>query len=168
VALVALGASSSGDGDGLGVTMAVLSLFAWAWYFIASKRARTNLATFEYMTVMNVVALVVVAPLALLWGDLFDPGNALDGPKAFVILMIVVIPGSGHILINWAHGHTTLVMTSLITLAMPVIAAASAAVFLDQSVSAGQVVGIGLVLVALATVIIWDARTAAGTSEPAP
>jgi len=167
VALVAFGAAGSGEGNGLGVFMAFVSLFAWAWYFIASKRARANLATFEYMTVMNVVAFAFVAPLALLSGDLFDAGNSLDGPKAFAILAIVAVPGSGHILINWAHGHTTLVMTSLITLAMPVIATASAAIFLDQSVSGGQVVGIALVLVALAAVIVWDARTAAGTTEPA-
>lgn len=166
VALVAFGASSSGESSPLGVGMAVLSLFAWAWYFIASKQARTHLDTFEYMTVMNVVALLFVIPIALATGDLFEPANRLDAGTAFAILAIVMIPGSGHILINWAHAHTTLVMTSLITLAMPVIATASAAVFLDQSVSGTQVIGILAVLVALAAVIIWDATTTAGVNEP--
>ena len=168
VALVAFGAARSGEGSGLGDFMAVLALFAWAWYFIASKKARLHLDTFEYMTVMNVVAFAFVTPIALVTGDLFDAGNSLDLRSSLMILAIVVVPGSGHILINWAHGHTTLVMTSLITLAMPVIAAASAAIFLDQSVSAIQVVGIALVLVALAAVIIWDARTTAGSNEPLP
>ena len=168
VALVAYGAAASGEGSGLGDFMAVLALFAWAWYFIASKKARLHLDTFEYMTVMNLVAFLFVVPIALVTGDLFDTRNTLDLRSSLMILAIVVVPGSGHILINWAHGHTTLVMTSLITLGMPVIAAASAAIFLDQAVSAVQVVGIALVLVALAAVIIWDARTTAGSNEPLP
>lgn len=168
VALVAFGASKGGESSTLGVVMAFVSLFAWAWYFIASKQARTRLDTFEYMTVMNVVAFVFVAPIALFTGDLTEAGNALDPGRALAILLIVLVPGSGHILINWAHAHTTLVMTSLITLAMPIIAAGSAAIFLDQPMDAPQVVGILLVLAALAAVIIWDSRTTAATTEPGP
>jgi drug/metabolite transporter (DMT)-like permease len=51
---------------------------------------------------------------------------------------------------------------------MPVISAVSAAVFLDQSVSAVQVFGIALVLAALAFVIVLDSKTAADATEPAP
>lgn len=162
VALVAFGASKGGESSTLGVVMAVVSLFAWAWYFIASKQARTHLDTFEYMTVMNVVAFLFVTPIALLTGDLTDAGNSLDPGRAFLILLIVLVPGSGHILINWAHAHTTLVMTSLITLAMPIIAAGTAAIFLDQPMDAPQLAGILLVLVALAAVIVRDSRTTAG------
>lgn len=168
VAMVAFGSASSGDGSRLGDVMAVASLFAWAWYFIASKKARIHLDTFEYLTVMNLVAFAFVTPIALLTGDLFRAGNSLDLRTAGMILLIVVVPGSGHILINWAHGHTTLVMTSLVTLAMPVISATSAAIFLDQAVSGQQATGIALVLAALAAVIIWDARTTAGSNEPLP
>jgi len=168
VALVAHGASGSGESSTLGVVMAVLSLFAWAWYFIASKRAREHLPTFEYMTVMNIVAFALVVPVALLTGDLADAGNRLDPGTFLAILAIVVVPGSGHILINWAHAHTTLVMSSLITLAMPAIATASAAIFLDQAVDGAQIAGIALVMAALAAVIIWDSATTADTTEPAP
>jgi drug/metabolite transporter (DMT)-like permease len=46
----------------------------------------------------------------------------------------------------------------LITLAMPVISAVSAAVFLDQRVSALQAVGIAVVLASLAVVILGESR----------
>ncbi len=165
VALVAFGAARSGTGSLAGDLMSVVALFAWAWYFIASKKARTELDTFEYMTVMNLVAFVVVAPVALAAGDLLGTDGRLDLGRALAILFIVLIPGSGHILINWAHAHTTLVLTSLITLAMPVLSTVSAAIFLDQRVVATQVVGIAVVLASLAVVILGDAR-APGVGEP--
>ena len=158
VALVAFGAASSGTGSLAGDLMSVVALFAWAWYFIASKKARTELDTFEYMTTMNIVAFAVVAPVALVTGDLFATDSGLDPRRLFAIALIVLIPGSGHILINWAHAHTTLVLTSLITLAMPVLSTVSAAIFLDQRVVAVQVVGIAVVLGSLALVIVGDAR----------
>lgn len=179
VALVAYGAASSGSGSPAGDLMAVVALFAWAWYFIASKKARTRLDTFEYMTVMNLVAFVVVAPMALVGGDLFGGAGSPSLERLLPVVFIVLIPGSGHILMNWAHGHTTLVITSLATLLMPVLSTLSAAVFLDQRVVAVQVVGIAVVLTALAFVILTDtrqgrraaalaARDIADATEPAP
>jgi drug/metabolite transporter (DMT)-like permease len=173
VALVAFGAASSGTGSLAGDLMAVVALFCWAWYFIESKSARTRLDTFEYMTVMNIVALLVVAPIALFTGSLTGSGEGLSAGTALTILLIVLIPGSGHILINWAHGHTTLVLTSLITLGMPVLSTLSAAVFLDQQVVAVQVAGIVVVLASLAVVIVGDARASPApptveATEPAP
>lgn len=158
VALVAFGAARSGTGSLAGDLMSVVALFAWAWYFIASKKARTQLDTFEYMTVMNIVAFVVVAPVALFTGDLLGASARPDLGQLLAIALIVAVPGSGHILINWAHAHTTLVLTSLITLAMPVLSTVSAAIFLDQQVVASQVIGIAVVLASLAVVILGDAR----------
>lgn len=167
VAMVAFGAASSGTGNLAGDAMSVVALFAWAWYFIASKRARGELDTFEYMTVMNLVAFVVVTPVALLTGDLLSAAGRPDPASMLAILLIVALPGSGHILINWAHGHTTLVLTSLVTLAMPVLSTVSAAIFLDQRVVAIQVAGIAVVLASLAVVILGDAR-APVASQPDP
>jgi len=174
VALVAFGTTRDNSGSIAGDVMAVLALLTWAWYFIASKKARTQLDTLEYMTVINIVAFAVVVPVALVTGDLLASDSRLDLSDAVRIGLIVLVPGSGHILINWAHNHTTLVMSSLITLALPVIATASAAVFLDQAVATVQVIGIFTVIAALAAVIIGDARSGTGglelaeATEPAP
>jgi drug/metabolite transporter (DMT)-like permease len=171
VALVAFGAAEAGGGNVIGDLVAVLALFSWAAYFIASKQARRHLDTLEYMAVLNVVAFVVVAPVALLTGALSGTEGHLTPAIYLSILAIVLLPGSGHIVMNWAHAHVTLVLASLITLAMPVISTAAAALFLDQTVSTVQVVGIAVVLVALAVVIIGDARQggeAVEATEPAP
>jgi drug/metabolite transporter (DMT)-like permease len=158
VALVASGAARTGSGDLTGDLFAVAALFAWAWYFIASKRAREHLDTFEYMTAMNIVAFVVIAPIALVGSQVGPVGADLGDGRVLWILSIVLLPGSGHILINWAHAHTTLLVTSLLTLAMPVISTVSAAVFLGQEVVLLQAVGIAVVLVSLAVVILGDTR----------
>lgn len=168
VAMVTFGATASGSASATGDLVAVLALLSWAWYFIASKSAREHLDTFEYMTVMNIVAFVVVAPVALVAGDLFGAEGALDLRIALMILAVVLVPGSGHILMNWAHGHTTLLFTSLVTLALPVLSTLSAAWFLDQPVAALQIVGILTVIAALAAVIIGDTRTPPTSTEPAP
>jgi drug/metabolite transporter (DMT)-like permease len=171
VALVTFGAVDVGGGDRLGDLVAVLALIAWAGYFIASKQARRHLDTLEYMAVLNLVAFLVVAPVAVATGALSGPGGALTPGRYLAIVCIVLVPGSGHVLMNWAHNHVTLVLASLITLGMPVISTAAAAVFLGQSVSGTQVVGIVVVLVALAVVITGDAREggeAVEATEPAP
>ena len=155
VALVAFGASE-GSGSLDGDLVAGVSLFLWAWYFVASKRAREQLDTLEYMTTMLLVATVVVTPVALIAGEIGNPVDDLGDGRWLWILGVVLLPGSGHFLINWAHAHTRLVTTSLITLAMPVISAGSAAVFLDQRVSGAQVAGMAVVLAALAVVILGE------------
>lgn len=158
VSMVAFGAAAGGANSVGGDLVAVLALFAWSWYFIASKRARTRLDTFEYMTVMNVVALLVIAPFAAIAGDLAPIPGDLEAVHLVSVLALVLIPGSGHILANWAHNHTTLVTMSLITLAMPVISTVTAAVFLDQRVAVVQGVGIAVVLVALAISVLFGER----------
>lgn len=171
VAMVAFGAAEVGESTRLGDLFAVLALLAWAAYFVTSKRARQRLDTFEYMTVMNLVAFLVVAPVAVLTGALDGAGGGLDSRRALMILLIVLVPGSGHILMNWAHAHVTLVLASLITLAMPVISTVAAWWFLSQRVTWVQAAGIALVLAALATVIVRDARedrVLAEATEPAP
>jgi drug/metabolite transporter (DMT)-like permease len=158
VAAVVAGSRSSGSFGMFGEVMAVLSLFAWAGYFIASKRARQHLGTLEYMTVIFVCGVPVLAVISLLGGQLTGSEGRLSWTAIAWVLLVIAIPGSGHLLINWAHNHTTITLCSLLTLLMPVISTAGAAIWLDQPVHAIQVVGIGIVLLALAIVIVGDAR----------
>ncbi|MFM7069414.1 MAG: DMT family transporter [Actinomycetes bacterium] len=158
VAAVTFGASTGGTASTVGNIVAVISLFTWAWYFVASKRAREQLDTLEYMTVMLIVAFLAVAPFSLVTGSLTAADGQMTWAKFGGVWLIVLLPGSGHVLINWAHAHTTLLLTSLVTLAIPVISAAAAAVFLSESVSTLQWAGMAVVLVALAAVVIDDAR----------
>ncbi len=158
VGLVAFGGTPTSDRSLFGDVMAVLALFAWAAYFIASKKARQTLTTMEYMTTLNLVAFITVFSLALTTGVLFQPDGQLDPGRALAIVAVVAIPGTGHILMNWAHAHTTLMLTSLATLAMPVISTVGAYVFLGQEISWLQLVGIATVLITLAFVVTGDSK----------
>lgn len=160
VAMVTFGAASGSPRSMVGDAMAVIALFAWVWYFIASKKAREELDTLEYMTVVNIVAFVIVVPVAFVAGDLIGQAPEIDLRIIALIWVIVLVPGSGHLLMNWAHNHTTLLFSSLITLGLPVIATLSAALFLDQKVTAVQVAGIAVVLVSLAVAILGEGRQA--------
>lgn len=158
VALVAFGAGGDSPHSLFGDLMAVLAVLAWAAYFIASKRAREELATMEYMAVLNIVGFLTVLALALPTGALTGSGAELTWETAAAIVAVLALPGSGHIVINWAHAHTTLMLSSLATLAMPVISTLAATVFLEQPVTTVQLVGIVVVLVTLAYVVIGDSR----------
>ncbi len=158
VGLVAFGGTPTSDHSLFGDVMAVLALFAWAAYFIASKKARQTLTTMEYMTTLNLVAFITVLSLALATGVLFQPDGQLDAGRALAIVAVVAIPGTGHIVMNWAHAHTTLMLTSLATLAMPVISTVGAFVFLGQEISWVQLLGIATVLITLTYVVIGDSN----------
>ena len=160
IGAVVQGSSQTGKVTLFGEAMAVAALFAWAWYFVASKQARQHLGTLEYMTVVTIVGSIVTAPLAFATGQ--AQGTAYGGlhPITFVwVGLVVLLPGSGHLLVNWAHNHTTITLTSLLTLLMPVISTAAAAWWLDQPVNSTQVIGIAIVLLALAIVIVGDEQS---------
>ena len=165
IVLVVQGSARSGEATLFGELMAVAALFCWAWYFIASKAARRHLDTLEYLCVMWIVGVPVIGVLGLIFGQV--PGDDLSARAFLWVLVVVFLPGTGHLLINWAHRHATLLITSLMTLLMPVISTAGAAIFLDQSVGPVQWLGIAIVLAALAYVVVGDARAAQLESESA-
>lgn len=112
------------------------------------------------MTVINLVAFFTVLAIAVPAGALSDDGGGITLRTAGLIMGVVALPGSGHILMNWAHAHTTLMLTSLATLTMPVVSSLGAWVFLDQSVSTLQLAGITVVVTVLAFVVVGDSREA--------
>ena len=158
VALVAFGGSGDDGQSVFGNLMAVAALFAWSGYFIFSKKAREHMPTMDYMAVMNFVAFLTVTALAIPAGALFEADGRLDWERALLIVAVLAIPGTGHIIMNWAHAHTTLMTTSLATLTMPVTSTVGAWIFLDQELTAVQVLGIVIVLAALAYVVVGDSR----------
>jgi drug/metabolite transporter (DMT)-like permease len=161
-AAVVLGSSKrSGATSVLGDVLAVGSLLSWAGYFIVSKTARRQLDTVEYMSVIMVVGTAIIAPVALVTGELTGPSAQLTWSTFGWVALIVVLPGSGHLFINWAHNHTTITTSSLLTLLIPVLSTAGGAIWLSQRIEPAQAAGIGVVVATLAVVILGDARAAA-------
>ena len=163
VAIVVYGSSGVPVWSVTGDALAVAALLAWTAYFVASKRVRNQLPPFEYLVALLTVATVAVAPLALLSGHRLDPGGLEEW--TWIAVLAVGSGGVGHLLLNWAHGHIDLGVMSLLTLAVPVVAVASAAVFVDEPIGWVQAIGMAVVLAALAVVVLHTSR--APTTVPA-
>lgn len=167
VAIVVFASAGSPVWSPTGDLLAVGSLFAWTAYFIVSKQARRTLGALEYSAGMTLVAAVVITPVALLSGVSLRVEHLVTW---LVIGVLAVGPGgASHLLINWAHPHVTIVRSSLLTLAIPVVASVLAAVFLDEPLTALQVVGGLVVIGALAAVVLGSIRaTGELLDQPAP
>ena len=152
VAVVVFGSSTTPSWSPFGDIMAVLCLFAWTAYFIFGKQARATFDAVEFVTAMSLVAFVVIGVVAL--GSRHDLTVPDGGTWAVIFALGLGTGGMGHFLINWAHGHAPLVLTSMLTLLIPVVAMAGAAVFLGEEVVAAQIAGAVVVLGALA-VLVW-------------
>jgi drug/metabolite transporter (DMT)-like permease len=165
VVIAIIGSASAAGRTLFGDLAAAASLVAWSYYFVASKQARRQLTAFEYQAAMTVVAAFVIAPLALAQPhDLAIPDLATFG----WVLVMVLIPGGGHLLVNWAHRYCTITLASTLTLGIPVVGVLGAAVLLGEPLTAVQLAGIGLALAALALVLRRPPPAAiAGISEPA-
>ncbi len=149
-----------GDGGGAnslgGDVLALGALVAWTLYFIATKSARRQLDAFAYLTGMSLVAAVAVVPLPFLFqGSL----GSTDTGGWLTVLFIALVNGLlGHFLMSYAHGHVSLLTVSLLTLAIPVISAAAAAVWIDEPLTPLQVGGMAVVIAALSVVTILTSR----------
>ena len=145
-----------------GDALAGLALALFAVYFVLAKEARQKVGALEFQTAMWVVGLVVVVPAAAASGDLFVPTfNDLVWVAA-----LLAVPGTGHLLMNWALRHVQLTLASMAKLGAPPLSMIGAAIFVDEPIRATQAIGSAVVLAALAAVIGRDlqlhARDTAG------
>lgn len=152
-ALVLFGSASvptwSLRGDGL----AVLALLLFSAQMAFAKEARQQIGALEFQAVVWIVAMVVVAPPAVLTGD------GLTWPDATAWLWVaslLAVPGSGHLLMNWAHKHVRITVSSMALLGAPPLTMVLAAPFLDEPIKIAQVVGGIIVIAALTGVIRRD------------
>jgi drug/metabolite transporter (DMT)-like permease len=70
------------------------------------------------------------------------------------LFFLALFPGTlGHFLTNWAHPFVPVFLVSVLLLAVPVLAAAGAAVFLDEQLNLVQLAGGAMVLVAIGVIV---------------
>ena len=151
--LVLFGSSSvptwSLRGDGL----AVLALLFFSANMVLAKEARQKVGALEFQAVVWIVAMIMVAPPAALLGD----GLSLpDGTTWMWIAALMAVPGSGHLMMNWAHKHVRITVSSTALLGAPPLVMVGAALFLDEPIKVAQVIGGAIVIAALASVIRRD------------
>ena len=146
------GWSLSGD------LLSVATVVAWTLYFVFSKLSSRKIESSQYTGATALICALFATPFALASGQLFDMPSA----NAWVWLFILSIgPGfASHMLMNWALAHIPVWFGSTLTLAIPVTATVMAWVFLGEDVVALQFVGMGVVLFALAVIVIGQSNTA--------
>jgi drug/metabolite transporter (DMT)-like permease len=151
VVVVVAGASSEGSSLE-GNVFAVLNLLVFTGYFLLGKRARdTDVHAWSFLAAVFIGACVVVVPWGLLASH--DLG-AIHGTDWLLLLGLILFPGMvGHGLMTWAHHYVDVTVTSMMTLANPVVSIVGAWLLYDQDLQPTQMAGGLVVLVALGAIL---------------
>jgi drug/metabolite transporter (DMT)-like permease len=151
VVVVVAGASSHGSSLE-GNAFAVLNLLVFSGYFLLGKRIRdADVHSWSLLAAVFVGALVVVVPWAV--STSHDLGG-IHGVNWLLLFGLILLPGMvGHGLMTWAHQYVDVSVTSMMTLANPVVSIVGAWILYDQDLGAAQVAGGVVVLVALAAIL---------------
>jgi drug/metabolite transporter (DMT)-like permease len=172
VGVVMLGTGPPGHHQVLGDLLAFGSLCSWTGYWLVSKQARLvteampgdaqpstpgrqSIGTIEYTSGVLLVAAVAMVPVTLVSGQRLTAGTPLDW---LWIGVMTLVPGSAHLVLNWAHRFVGVTVSSVIVSVNPVVAAGAAAVFLHQSLGPLQVIGGVAAILAVAVVARRAAR----------
>jgi drug/metabolite transporter (DMT)-like permease len=130
-------ASRSLDGD----LLAVLNVFLYTGFFLFSKRARGEGAPVVTLTAGALgVALLVVAP-ALLW---VEPVRPEAGWQWGLLALLALLPGNGHLLVNWAHVRVSATLASLVLAAVPLLSSVWAHLLFGEPYGPWHVLGMVL------------------------
>lgn len=150
-AVVVVGSKGTPSWSLHGDVLAVINLGAFTAYFLVSKHFRAEVGAGEYVVGMTTVAAAIVTAIAVLGGeDLASP----HGVDWLWLLFLAIVPGTiGHLLSNWAHPHLSAFLISVLLLAVPVVAALAAMVFLAEPVRPMQVFGGAIVLAAIGILV---------------
>jgi len=132
-----------------GDLLAVGSLLCWTGYWLMSKRSRELQGAMEYTTGVTLMAAVTMTPIVLLSGQSLGRVEAGDW---LWIFLLTIVPGGGHLAMNWAHRYVDASISSVIGCLSPLVAAGAAAVILGQNLTALQLAGVVLGLGAIAVV----------------
>ena len=121
-------------------------------YFLLGKRARdTAVHSWSFLAAVFIGACVIVVPWGLLASH--DLG-AIHGTDWLLLFGLILFPGMvGHGLMTWAHHYVDVTVTSMMTLANPVVSIVGAWILYDQDLDATQIAGGVVVLVALGAVL---------------
>lgn len=149
VAVAVVGPGMNGPHQLVGDLLAVGSLLCWTAYWLVSKRAREVQGAMEYTTGVTMWAAVTMTPIVLMSGQ--SLGRVETGDWLW-ILLLTLVPGGGHLAMNWAHRYVDASISSVIGCLSPLVAAGAAYVILNQPLSAVQGGGALLGLSAIAVV----------------
>ena len=155
VVLVVFGSTQNSSWEPWGDFLSLVAMFLFAAYFATAKRGRETVPILEFQACLWIVGTVVLFPVSVI------DARGIDVPSATQwawLAALLAVPGTGHMLMNWSHNHVRLVITSMLTLAIPVVSTIGAVWFLDETVNGIQMLGMAITLSALALVVRREAE----------
>jgi drug/metabolite transporter (DMT)-like permease len=152
VATAVLGPGVTSHHELIGDLLAMGALLSFSAYWLVSKHARQLHDAMEYTAGVTIAAAVTITPVVLLSSE--SLGRVKVGDWLW-ILLLTVVPGGGHLMMNWAHRYVDASVSSAISCLSPLVAAVVAIPILGQPLTGIQVGG---VLVGLAAIAVVAAR----------
>ena len=149
VAVTVLGPGVTSHHQLVGDLLAVGALLSWSAYWLASKHARAMHNAMEYTAGLTITAAVVATPIVLLSRE---PLARVQAGDWLWICLLAIVPGTGNLVMNWAHRYVDASVSSTINCLNPLVAAIAAMVLLEQPLTVVQVGGVLLGLTAISVV----------------
>jgi drug/metabolite transporter (DMT)-like permease len=144
-----LGPGVSSRHQALGDLLAVGSLLCWSAYWLVTKHARELHGALEYTAGVTIMAALTVTPIVFISGQSLSQVKLGDWTW---IVMLAVVPGGGHLIMNWSHRYVDASISSILGCLSPLVAAVAAIPILGQSLTFSQVAGVLVGLGAIAAV----------------
>jgi len=163
VVFTVVGAKSHGHQQFDGDLLAFGALLFWTAYWLVSKRSRRHVDALEYTTGATITAAIAVTLVLVITGEHL---GRVNGGDWFWIVLLAVVPGSGHLIMNWAHLYVDASISSVIGNLSSLVAAVAAVVILCQVMTALQIVGVGIGLTAIAVVAYRQREPPSTPLEP--
>ena len=149
VAVAVLGPGVNNHHQLVGDLLATGALLSWSAYWLASKYARVVHNAMEYTTGVTITAAVAVTPIVLLARA---PLTRVQAGDWLWISLLALVPGTGNLVMNWAHRYVDASISSAINCLNPLVAAVAAWVILGQPLTLVQGGGILVGLTAITVV----------------
>jgi drug/metabolite transporter (DMT)-like permease len=128
----------------MGDALAVGSLIAFTGYWLVAKRVIGGEGDSDRFTFgVMLVAALAMTPITLLSGQHLGPISRADW---LWIVLLAAVPGSGHLLFNFAHRFVDVSVSSVVSAGNPIVASVLALIVLGEPLDAVQVAG-GIVAV---------------------
>lgn len=151
VSIAVLGPGTHGPHALAGNLCAIAAVFMWTGYWLAVKRSRQDHDALEFTASVLLVSSLLVVPVWLLSGESIFHSRATDWHW---ILLLAVIPSTGHLVLNYAQRFLSASISSAIGCLNPLVASVAAVPILHQKLGPTQIVGVALGVAAVTAVAL--------------
>lgn len=149
----------------VGNLLAIAGAIGAAGYLLLGRKLRTEIATFQYVTVVYSVAALWLILFAGISGS---PLVGYDDQTYLLFIAIALIPQViGHTTVNWALKYFSATAVAVIILGEPIGASILALIILNEKISGMKILGGVIILTGVILALLGESqqRTNSGHSE---